>query len=97
MASSGANDRTSLAMTNDLPGISAGVLTAASRVPQIGKTWKTRSAGELPLTMYAMLCTGFLLWLTYGIMTKDIPIIQSNVVSPSSDAALRAAPFYLPL
>ena len=68
---------------NDLLGISAGTLTAASRVPQIVKTWKTRSAGGLSLTMYAMLCTGFLLWLTYGIMTKDIPIILSDFVSPA--------------
>ncbi len=66
---------------NDLLGISAGVLTAASRVPQIAKTWKTRSAGGLSLSMYAMLCVGFLLWLTYGLMTDNVPVILSNVVS----------------
>ncbi len=66
---------------NDLLGISAGVLTAASRVPQIVKTWKTRSAGGLSLSMYAMLCAGFLLWLTYGLMTDNVPVILSNVVS----------------
>ncbi len=66
---------------NDLLGISAGVLTAASRVPQIAKTWKTRSAGGLSLSMYAMLCLGFLLWLTYGLMTDNVPVILSNVVS----------------
>ena len=79
--------------TNDLLGISAGVLTAASRVPQIVKTWKTRSAGGLSLTMYAMLCTGFLLWLTYGTMTEDIPIILSNVVSLAFNAVLLAFRF----
>jgi MtN3 and saliva related transmembrane protein len=66
---------------NDLLGISAGVLTSYSRVPQIVKTWKTRSAGGLSLKMYAMLCIGFLLWLTYGVMTNDLPIILANVVS----------------
>ncbi len=65
----------------DLLGISAGALTAASRVPQIAKTWKTRSAGGLSLSMYAMLCVGFLLWLTYGLMTDNVPVILSNVVS----------------
>jgi MtN3 and saliva related transmembrane protein len=78
---------------NDLLGISAGVLTAASRVPQIVKTWKTRSAGGLSLTMYAMLCTGFLLWLTYGIMTSSVPIILSNVVSLGFNAVLLAFRF----
>ncbi len=66
---------------NDLLGISAGALTAASRVPQIAKTWKTRSAGGLSLSMYAMLCVGFLLWLSYGLMTANVPVILSNVVS----------------
>ncbi len=73
---------------NDLLGISAGVLTATSRVPQIIKTWKTHSAGGLSLTMYAMVCTGFLLWLTYGIMTESLPIILSNVVSLGFNAVL---------
>jgi MtN3 and saliva related transmembrane protein len=73
---------------NDLLGISAGVLTATSRVPQIVKTWKTRSAGGLSLTMYAMVCTGFLLWLTYGIMTESLPIILSNIVSLGFNAVL---------
>jgi MtN3 and saliva related transmembrane protein len=78
---------------NDLLGISAGVLTAASRVPQIVKTWKTRSAGGLSLTMYTMLCAGFLLWLTYGIMTESLPIILSNVVSLGFNAVLLAFRF----
>jgi MtN3 and saliva related transmembrane protein len=78
---------------NDLLGISAGVLTASSRVPQIVKTWKTRSAGGLSLLMYAMLCTGFLLWLTYGIMTESLPIILSNVVSLGFNAVLLAFRF----
>ena len=73
---------------NDLLGISAGVLTSTSRVPQIVKTWKTRSAGGLSLTMYAMVCTGFLLWLTYGIMTESLPIILSNIVSLGFNAVL---------
>ena len=73
---------------NDLLGMGAGVLTAASRVPQIVKTWKTRSAGGLSLTMYAMVCTGFLLWLTYGIMTESLPIVLSNVVSLGFNAVL---------
>jgi MtN3 and saliva related transmembrane protein len=78
---------------NDLLGMSAGALTAASRVPQIVKTWKTRSAGGLSLLMYAMLCTGFVLWLTYGIMTKSLPIILSNVVSLGFNAVLLAFRF----
>jgi MtN3 and saliva related transmembrane protein len=73
---------------NDLLGISAGVLTSASRVPQIVKTWKTRSAGGLSLLMYVMLCTGFLLWLTYGVITRDLPIILSNVVSLAFNGVL---------
>ncbi len=73
---------------NDLLGISAGVLTSYSRVPQIVKTWKTRSAGGLSLKMYAMVCTGSLLWLIYGVMTGDLPITLASFIPLASNVIL---------
>lgn len=73
---------------NELLGISAGVLTSYSRVPQIVKTWKTRSAGGLSLSMYAMICTGSLLWVIYGMVTGRVAIILASAVSLASNAVL---------
>ncbi|MCG2588589.1 SemiSWEET transporter [Rhodohalobacter sulfatireducens] len=62
-------------------GLAAGFCTTIAFLPQALKTWKTKSAKDLSLSMYSVFCTGIVLWLTYGIMIQDMPIILTNVVS----------------
>ena len=31
--------------------------------------------------MYSIFCTGIVLWLTYGILISDLPIILTNIAS----------------
>lgn len=64
-------------------GLVAAVLTTIAFVPQVFKTWKSKSAGDLSLGMYLILTTGVILWLIYGILKEDIPIIAANVVTLS--------------
>jgi MtN3 and saliva related transmembrane protein len=73
---------------NELLGISAGMLTSYSRVPQIVKTWKTRSAAGLASGMYIMICTGSVLWLIYGVVTGRLAIILASAVSLASNVIL---------
>lgn len=60
-------------------GFLAGVLTTAAFVPQVLKIWKTRSARDISLAMYAVFTTGVGLWLVYGIALGSMPIIVANV------------------
>ena len=62
-------------------GFIAAILTTAAFVPQVLKTWKTKSAEGLSLEMYVIFCTGVLLWLVYGIANRDFPIIAANAVT----------------
>lgn len=62
-------------------GLAAGSLTTASFLPQVIKTWKTRSAKDLSLGMFLLFCLGVALWLAYGIIVKDIPVIAANMVT----------------
>jgi len=62
-------------------GLTAGFCTTFAFLPQAIKTWKTKSAKDLSLGMYSVFCTGIILWLTYGILIRDIPIIITNIVS----------------
>ena len=62
-------------------GLAAGFCTTIAFLPQALKTWKTKSDKDLSLSMYSVFCTGIVLWLTYGIMIQDIPIILTNVIS----------------
>ncbi len=66
-----------------LLGLTAGALTTIAFVPQVIRTWKTKSAQDLSLGMYIILCTGILLWLIYGVIITDIPIIVANAVTLS--------------
>lgn len=62
-------------------GLAAGFCTTAAFLPQAVKTWQTKSAKDLSLGMYLIFCTGVILWLTYGILISDLPIILTNAVT----------------
>jgi MtN3 and saliva related transmembrane protein len=62
-------------------GLVAGSLTTAAFLPQVIKTWKSRSAKDLSLGMFSLFCLGVLLWLIYGIMVQDIPVIAANFLT----------------
>ena len=62
-------------------GILAGALTTASFVPQVIKAWRTQSTGDLSLAMLLMFIGGLLLWLTYGVLSSQTPIILANAVT----------------
>ena len=62
-------------------GLLAGGLTTVSFVPQVIKIWKTKSAEDVSLKMFLALCTGVMLWLTYGFIKKDTAILVTNGVT----------------
>jgi MtN3 and saliva related transmembrane protein len=62
-------------------GLVAAFLTTASFVPQVLRTWSTRSTKDISLAMFLAYTTGIGLWLVYGIFLHDIPIIASNAVT----------------
>ena len=64
-----------------LLGLLAASLTTISFLPQVIKTWRMKSAEGLSLGMFSVFCTGVVLWLAYGILVRDLPIIVANVVT----------------
>ena len=62
-------------------GLAAGACTTIAFLPQVLKTWKSRSAKDLSLGMFSFFCFGVLLWLIYGIMVNDIPVIAANMLT----------------
>ncbi len=59
----------------------AAVLTTFSFLPQAIKTVRDKNTSGISLSMYSMFTSGVLLWLIYGVMIKDIPIITANFVT----------------
>lgn len=62
-------------------GLAAGALTTVALVPQFMKAWKSRSTGDVSLSSYAILAAGVFLWLAYGLIIGDLPLILANIVS----------------
>jgi len=59
----------------------AGILTTVSFLPQVYKTWKTKSTDSLSLPMLLMMTVGILLWAIYGVMLNSMSMIISNVIT----------------
>jgi MtN3 and saliva related transmembrane protein len=59
----------------------AGLLTTVSLLPQIIKTYKSRSAKDLSLGMFLLFTLGVLMWFVYGIGINKLPIILANGVT----------------
>ena len=62
-------------------GVVAGMLTTIAFLPQVIKTWKSKSAKDLSLGMFSIFCTGVIFWLIYGILIGDFPIILANLTT----------------
>jgi MtN3 and saliva related transmembrane protein len=60
-------------------GLAAGSCTTIAFLPQVLKTWKSGSAKDLSLGMFSFFCFGVLLWLIYGIIINDVPVIVANL------------------
>jgi MtN3 and saliva related transmembrane protein len=65
----------------EILGLCAAVLTTSAFVPQVYKTWKTKSVENLSLVMYLAMLVGVILWLIYGIHIKSFSMIVANSVT----------------
>lgn len=62
-------------------GLVAATLTTSAFLPQMIKTWKTKSAKDVSLQMLVTFCIGVFLWLIYGIYLQALPIIIANLLT----------------
>jgi MtN3 and saliva related transmembrane protein len=65
----------------ELLGAAAALCTTISFLPQLIRAWRTRSTRDISLGMFAVLVTGIFLWLVYGVLIGDGPLIAANAVS----------------
>lgn len=68
-------------MSTELIGIAAGICTAISLLPQLIKIIREKEARDISLFYLVILLAGLLLWIWYGILREDLPIIATNVTS----------------
>ena len=68
-------------MAHLILGIMAGTLTTISFIPQVIKIYKTKDAKDLSIATFCIFSCGVFLWLIYGALTHEWPIILANGVT----------------
>jgi MtN3 and saliva related transmembrane protein len=61
-------------------GLFAAFLTTISLFPQIVKVWKTKSVKDISIGMFLLMFGSVSIWLIYGLMLNDLPLIASNTL-----------------
>ncbi|MBL7881319.1 SemiSWEET transporter [Chryseobacterium gambrini] len=68
-------------MNENVLGIIAGLLTSGSMIPQLVKVIKDKNADDLSSGMLIVLISGVSLWIWYGFLKDELPIILTNAFS----------------
>jgi MtN3 and saliva related transmembrane protein len=66
---------------SDVLGYVAGTLTTIALVPQAWRSFRTRDVSGISLRMYWIFTLGVAIWLAYGILLGETPMILANSVS----------------
>jgi len=61
----------------------AALLTTFSFLPQVIKTWRSRSAADFSWIWLLGFAAGLFLWLLYGIALGSVPLVAANFVTLS--------------
>jgi MtN3 and saliva related transmembrane protein len=69
-------------------GLVAGTCTSLAATPQLVKAWKTKEVKDISMKMFLLFVVGVGLWLLYGILKSDIPIVITNSISLAFNGAM---------
>lgn len=72
----------------DILGLVATSFTTASFAPQAWHIWRTRDVSGISLVTYLVLTFGLALWLIYGLLKGDLPLVVANSVMVVLTAAI---------
>ena len=62
----------------EIVGITAGICTSISLLPQLIKLRKHKKAEDISLFYLVILFIGLSLWVWYGVLREDVPIMVTN-------------------
>lgn len=65
----------------DILGFVAATLTTIAFLPQLTKTWQSKSAKDVSFWMLITFCCGVFLWFIYGVSIQSWPVIMANALT----------------
>ena len=72
-------------------GYLAGALTVVSFLPQVLRTWRTKQTKDLSIRTFLLIIAAGALWITYGALASDWPVIATNVGMVGLNGAILVA------
>jgi MtN3 and saliva related transmembrane protein len=67
-------------MNVEIVGIAAGALSCTTFIPQVVKTYKSKSAKDVSMAMFIIAAVSTFLWLIYGLLIDSISLIFTNAI-----------------
>ena len=62
-------------------GLIGATFTTMAFLPQVVKTWKSKSVSDISIGLSLLFTVGTIFWLYYGIMINESPVIISNAIT----------------
>jgi len=72
----------------DYIGSIAATCTTMAFIPQAVQSYKTRDLSGISLPMYFIFTLGVAMWLVYGLLKRDWPIIIANTITVALSAMI---------
>ncbi len=72
----------------DFVGSFAATCTTLAFIPQAIQSYRTRDLSGISLPMYSIFTLGVAMWLVYGILKQDWPIIIANTITVALSAMI---------
>jgi len=64
----------------EVVGHTGAFLSSVTFIPQVYKAWRSKSVGDLSMTMIIIVFTSTLVWLVYGVNLSLLPVIICNSI-----------------
>lgn len=64
----------------EILGYAAGAITCLTFLPQVIKTWRSKSAKDVALNMFIIAAVNEVMWIVYGVLLNNWVIILTNAV-----------------
>jgi MtN3 and saliva related transmembrane protein len=77
-----------------LIGLVAGTLTGIAAIPQVVKTLRTRHTRDISVWQPLLLSIGIALWIVYGMLIHNLPLILTNIIPLVCNALLTGLKLY---
>lgn len=79
--------------SSEVFGFAAATLSTIAFLPQVVKTWKTRSAKDVSYALLLTFSTGCLCWVIYGYQVEAKPVMIANAFTLTLNLTILALKF----